>query len=157
MTRAKFAVVVVGLALLPTLASAQSTIEGIVKDTSGASMPNVSVTASSPALIEKVRIVSTDGQGRYSIVDPRPGTYSLTFAMAGFATQKRDGIELQANVSVPVYVEMGAGSLGETVTVQATAAGGDVENAGNKELLTRQAVEGFAAGDNKQETGGRAA
>ncbi len=81
MTRAKFAVVVVGLALLPTLASAQSTIEGIVKDTSGASMPNVSVTASSPALIEKVRIVSTDGQGRYSIVDLRPGTYSLTFGM----------------------------------------------------------------------------
>ena len=154
MTRAKFAVVVVGLMLLPTLASAQSTIEGIVKDTSGASMPNVSVTASSPALIEKVRIVSTDGQGRYSIVDLRPGTYSLTFAMAGFATQKRDGIELQANVSVPVYVEMGVGSLGETVTVQATAAVVDVENAGNKELLTRQVMDAIPAARNMQALGG---
>src|SRR5260370_37957047 len=105
MTRAKFAVVFAGLVLLPTLASAQSTIEGIVKDTSGAIMPGVTVTASSPALIEKVRTVSTDGQGRYSIVDLRPGTYSLTFAMAGFVTQKRDGIQLQAYLSVHVYVK----------------------------------------------------
>src|SRR5258707_2560189 len=114
MTRAKFAVVVAGLVLLPGLASAQSTIEGIVKDTSGAIMPGVTVTAASPALIEKVRTVSTDGQGRYSIVDLRPGTYSLTFAMAGFATQKREGIELQTNVSRTVYVEIGVGCLGGT-------------------------------------------
>src|SRR5260370_17404096 len=141
MTRAKFAVVFAGLVLLPTLASAQSTIEGIVKDTSGAIMPGVAVTASSPALIEKVRTVRTDGQGRYSIVDLRPGTYSLAFTMAGFVTQKRDGIELQANVSVPVYVEMGVGSLGETVTWQALAAAGAVENPANQQLPPRHVMD----------------
>src|SRR5260370_4213450 len=154
MTRAKFAVVFAGLVLLPTLASAQSTIEGIVKDTSGAIMPGVTVTASSPALMEKVQTVPTDGQGRCAIVDRRQGTYSLTFAMGGFVTQKREGIGLQANVSVPVYVEMGVGSLGETVTVQAQGAVVDVENAGNKELLTRQVMDAIPAARNMQALGG---
>src|SRR5258708_7303890 len=134
MTRAKFAVVVVGLALLPTLASAQSTIEGIVKDTSGAIMPNVVVEASSPALIERSRTVTTNGQGRYEIFDLRPGTYSVTFTSAGFKTIKRDGIEVLANVSVPVYVEMAVGGVGEIVEVQAEAVGGDVGDAANKPL-----------------------
>ncbi len=155
MTIAKFAVsVIAGLVLLPWLASAQSTLEGIVRDTSGAVMPNVTVTASSPALIEKSRTATTDGQGRYSIVDLRPGTYSLTFSMPGFKTQQRDNIELQANVSVPVYVEMGVGSLGESVTVQALGAVVDVENAGNKELLTRKVMDDIPAARNMQALGG---
>jgi hypothetical protein len=44
-----------------------------VRDTSGAVLPGVTVEAASPALIEQVRSVLTDGQGRYSIVDLRPG------------------------------------------------------------------------------------
>src|SRR5437870_5231618 len=67
------------LALLPALASAQSAasgIAGVVKDTSGAVMPGVTVEAASPALIEKVRSVVTDGQGQFKIVDLRPGLYT---------------------------------------------------------------------------------
>ena len=51
-------------------------ITGVVKDTSGAVLPGVTVEASSPALIEKVRSVVTDGTGQYRIVDLRPGTYA---------------------------------------------------------------------------------
>src|ERR671913_118286 len=78
------------------LASAQqaSGIAGVVKDTSGGVLPGVTVEASSPALIEKVRSVVTDGTGQYRIVDLRPGTYSITATLAGFSTVKRDGIEL---------------------------------------------------------------
>ena len=59
---------VVGLGLLvlaPALASAQqaSGIAGVVRDTSGAVLPGVTVEAASPALIEKVRTVVTDGEG----------------------------------------------------------------------------------------------
>ncbi len=59
---------------LPAAAWAQagSGITGLVRDTSGAVLPGVTVEASSPALIEKVRTVTTDAQGRYSIVDLRP-------------------------------------------------------------------------------------
>ena len=62
---------------LSPAASAQqaaSGIAGVVKDTSGAVMPGVTVEAASPALIEKVRSVVSDAEGRYNIVDLRPGT-----------------------------------------------------------------------------------
>jgi hypothetical protein len=63
---------------------AQSAIAGVVKDTSGAVLPGVTVEASSPALIEKSRSVVTDSQGQYKIVDLRPGTYAVMFTLAGF-------------------------------------------------------------------------
>ena len=88
---------VVALAvLLPTIAYAQASITGTVKDTSGAVLPGVTVEASSPALIEKVRTVVSDGTGQYRIVDLRPGTYTVTFTLTGFNTFKREGVELTA-------------------------------------------------------------
>ena len=59
-------------------------IEGTVTDPSGAVLPGVTVEAASPALIEKSRTVVTDGQGLYQIIELRPGTYTLTFTLAGF-------------------------------------------------------------------------
>src|SRR5207245_6310541 len=69
-------------------------IAGVVKDTSGAVMPGVTVEAASPALIEKIRVAVTDEQGNYKITELRPGTYSVTFTLPGFSTYKREGIEL---------------------------------------------------------------
>ena len=87
MRRLAGVVSVVALAvLLPTIAYAQATITGTVKDSSGAVLPGVTVEASSPALIEKVRTVVSDGSGQYRIVDLRPGTYTVTFTLTGFNT-----------------------------------------------------------------------
>ena len=79
------------LVLVPAAASAQASIAGVARDTSGAVLPGVTVEAASPALIEKVRSVATDGAGQFKIVDLRPGTYSVTFTLPGFNTFKRDG------------------------------------------------------------------
>src|SRR3989449_11359399 len=78
---------------MPATAYAQATIAGIVRDTSGAVLPGVTVEAASPALIEKVRSVVTDGTGQYQIVNLVPGTYSVTFTLPGFNTSKREGVE----------------------------------------------------------------
>src|SRR6058998_2939752 len=75
-------------------AQAQASIVGTVRDASGAVLPGVSVEASSPVLIEKTRTVVTSGTGQYSIVDLRPGVYTVTFTLNGFSTVKREGIEL---------------------------------------------------------------
>src|SRR5687768_1127843 len=83
--------------LLPVAAFAQASITGVVRDTSGAVLPGVTVEATSPALIEKVRSVVSDGGGQYRFVDLRPGAYSLTFTLPGFNTFKRDGVELEGN------------------------------------------------------------
>src|SRR5262245_56769730 len=91
------------LALLPNIAAAQTGIAGSVKDTTGAVLPGVTVEASSPALIEKARTAVTDDRGEYKIVDLRPGTYTVTFSLSGFATVKREGIELTTNFTAPVF------------------------------------------------------
>ena len=79
------------LALMPAAAHAQATIAGTVRDTSGAILPGVTVEAASPALIEKVRSAITDGAGLYRIENLRPGDYTVTFTLPGFATVRRAG------------------------------------------------------------------
>ena len=64
-------------------AYAQASIAGMVRDTSGAVLPGVTVEAASPALIEKTRSVVTDGTGQYRIVDLRPGHVQRHLHAAG--------------------------------------------------------------------------
>src|SRR5688572_24206661 len=80
-----------GILLWTPAATFAQGIAGVVKDTSGAVLPGVTVEASSPALIEKVRTVVSDSEGLYSIVGLRPGTYTVTFTLTGFSTVRREG------------------------------------------------------------------
>src|SRR5688572_24366178 len=105
------------LVLVPAGAYAQASIAGVVRDPSGAVLPGVTVEAASPALIEKVRSVTTDGNGQYQVVDLRPGTYSVTFTLTGFSVVKRDGIELAGTFTANVNAELRVGALEETITV----------------------------------------
>ncbi|MBI4885609.1 MAG: TonB-dependent receptor [Acidobacteria bacterium] len=114
-------VVVAWFVFAPAVAWAQSSITGVVKDASGAVLPGVTVEAASPALIEKVRSVVTDGQGVYRVVDLRPGPYTVTFSLAGFNTFRRTGIELRAEFTATVDAELALGSLAETITVSGQA------------------------------------
>src|SRR3989442_15995189 len=79
---------------IPATAYAQASIVGTVRDASAAVLPGVTVEASSPALIEKTRSVVSNGTGQFSIDSLRPGIYTVTFTLTGFATVKREGIEL---------------------------------------------------------------
>src|SRR5207245_3839564 len=110
------------LTLVPATARAQSTIAGVVKDSSGAVLPGVTVEAASAALIEKTRSAVTDAQGAYKIVDLRPGVDALTFTLTGFHTVKRDGIDLPSSFVATINVELKVGALAETVTVTGQAA-----------------------------------
>ena len=67
---------------------------GVIKDSSGAVLPGVTVEASSPALIEKVRTAVSDSSGQYRIIELRPGIYTVTYTLPGFTTLRREGIEL---------------------------------------------------------------
>src|ERR1700761_178765 len=67
-------------------------IAGVVKDGTGAVIPNVTVEASSPSLIDKSRTTTTDSNGAYRIVDLYPGDYSIKFSAQGFGTVTQNGI-----------------------------------------------------------------
>ena len=89
--------VVCSVLVMPALALAQGAIAGQVKDASGAVLPGVTVEASSPVLIEKTRTAVTDGTGQFRIQDLRPGAYTVTFALTGFSTVKREGVALSGS------------------------------------------------------------
>lgn len=127
-----------GVLLSSSLVWAQesSGIAGLVRDTTGAVLPGVTVEASSPALIEKVRTAITDREGRYNIVDLRPGTYEVTFSLPGFNTLRRQGIELTTGFTAAINVEMRVGALEETVTVTGATPLVDTQNVRQQKVVT---------------------
>ncbi len=140
--------------LLPGLALAQTTggIAGTVKDVSGGVLPGVTVEASSPALIEKVRSVVTDDQGNYKIVDLRPGTYALTFTLGGFSTLRREGIEISVGFTAAVHADLRIGSIEETVTVTGAAPIVDVQNARTQQVMKADVLQALPSGSGSMMT-----
>src|SRR5436189_5999184 len=106
------------LAMVPGSAYAQATLAGVVKDTSGAVLPGVTVEAASPSLIERTRSAVTDGTGQYQIVDLRPGTYTVTFTLSGFKMVKREGVAVSGAGAITINGELSVGGVTETVVVQ---------------------------------------
>ena len=124
-----------GLVFVPAIALAQSSISGVVRDTSGAVLPGVTVEATSDVLIEKVRSTVSDDGGLYRITDLRPGVYNVTFTLPGFATFRRDALELGADFNATINAEMRVGSLEETITVTGESPFVDVQSARRQRTL----------------------
>ena len=104
------------IVLLPTLAGAQS-LAGIARDASGAVLPGVTVEATSPALIEKVRTAVTDGTGQYRIENLTPGVYTVSFSLAGFTNVRREGVEVSGAQIITINADLRVGGVQETITV----------------------------------------
>ena len=134
---------------LPATAFAQASgIAGVVKDSSGAVMPGVTVEASSPALIERVRSVTTDTQGQFKIVDLRPGIYTVTFTLPGFAVVKREGIELPATFTATVNADLRVGALEETVTVTGASPIVDTQNVLKRQVVSKDTIDAMPTSKN---------
>src|SRR5712691_2761721 len=127
--------------LVPMAAYAQASVAGVVKDTSGAVLPGVTVEVSSPALIEKVKTATSNESGQYRVVDLRPGTYTVTFTLSGFSTVVREGIVLEANFTAPVNVELRVGNVTETITVTGETPIVDVQTSQRREVVPRVLLE----------------
>jgi hypothetical protein len=125
----------------PTASSAQAlgTIAGVVKDASGGVLPGATVEAASPALIEKVRTVVTDGTGQYRIVNLPPGVYGVTFSLTGFSSVKREGIEVAASFTASVNADLRVGAVAETITVTGETPIVDIQSATQTRALTAEA------------------
>ncbi|HZL97042.1 MAG TPA: carboxypeptidase-like regulatory domain-containing protein, partial [Vicinamibacterales bacterium] len=126
--------------LLPSSASAQASIAGSTRDTSGAALPGVTVEASSPALIEKVRTAVSDERGLFRIVNLPPGTYTVTFALQGFNQVKRDGIELSGSFNATVDADLTVGGVTETLTVTGATPIVDVQSIRRQTTISNEVL-----------------
>ena len=141
-------------AFIPAAAFAQSSsIAGVVTDATGAVLPGVTVEATSPALIEGSRSVTTDGSGRYAIVELRPGTFTITFTLAGFASVKRDGIELGAGFAANVNAQLRVGGVEETITVSGESPVVDVQNVVKQSLISKDIIDAIPTGKSWSQLG----
>lgn len=116
----RLAVVVCAMAMaIAAPAAAQEfrgRINGTVTDNSGAVLPGVTVTATSPALIQPQTTI-TGADGTYRFIALPPGVYSLTFELSGFRTLRHEGIRVVINTTLPVDAKLDVATLQETVTV----------------------------------------
>ena len=128
--------------IFPALSLAQfGAVSGVVRDSSGAAVPGVTVEAASPALIEKVRTAVSDPSGLYRVEQLRPGTYSVTFTLSGFGTERREGIEISAGFTAPVNVSLKVGAVQETINVSDKAPVVDVQNVTQERTLVKQEID----------------
>jgi len=134
----------------PSAVFAQASIAGVVRDSSQAVLPGVTVEAASPALIEKVRSVVTDSEGAYRIVDLRPGSYTVTFTLPGFSVVKREGVVLAGDATFQVNVELRVGALEETITVTGEAPVVDVSNVRSQTVLDQELLSNLPSTRNYQ-------
>ena len=146
-------VVLAALALAPAaLAQTNSALTGEVTDNTGGILPGVTVEASSPALIEGSRLAITDGSGRYTLVDLRPGVYNLSFTLPGFSVVVVESQELPAGFTATVNAELSVGALEETVTVSGEAPVVDVQSTRRVEVLDAEVLDAIPTGRNMQST-----
>ena len=133
--------IVVSVVLLPGVAWAQEgQIAGTVRDSSGAVIPGVLIEVTSPALIEKVRSATSDGNGQYRLTRLPVGTYTVTFSLQGFTRQQRDNIVLTTGFTAPVNATMSVGELSETIVVSGEAPTVDVQNARQVATFESEAI-----------------
>jgi hypothetical protein len=104
--------------LFVSTAAAQTTgsINGTVNDNTGAVLPGVTVTATSPALMG-VQTTVTNEQGQYRFPALPIGTYDLGYELGGFSNVRREGIIVSLGFTATVNVQLQLATLQESVTV----------------------------------------
>jgi hypothetical protein len=107
--------------LITTTAFAQgvatSVIEGIVKDESGAPLPGVTVTASSPALLVREVTTITKADGTFQLRDLPPGVYRIAYDLEGFQPYVREGVRLNVGFVAKLDAGLKVSTMKEAITV----------------------------------------
>ena len=126
--------------LLPSFAYSQTTLAGVVRDTSGAVLPGATVEAGGPALIERARTAVSDGSGQYRITDLPPGTYSVTFSLSGFTRVVREAVVLSGSGVTTINADLRVGALEETITVTGETPVVDVQSTRREMVINAETL-----------------
>ena len=132
-------------------ASAQPTsasIIGQIRDESGAVVPGVTVTATSPALQVGSQSAVTDERGEYRITPLPIGTYSVRYELLGFQPVQNENIRLTVGFTARLDVTLKVGSLEESVTVSGQSPVVDVSSTNAATQFTQEMLESLPTSRN---------
>jgi len=133
---------IVAMALFSGAAYAQEqrgSIEGIVKDTSGAVLPGVSISLTS-ATGAKLDAVS-DAQGVYRFPSLSPGTYTVKADLQGFRSGAVENVAVGLGQSKKVDFAMSVAGVSETVQVTARSTAVDVTSSATATNISKERIE----------------
>jgi outer membrane receptor protein involved in Fe transport len=116
-------------------------IRGIVKDETGAVLPGVSVEASSPARIGGGALTQTNSQGLYRFERLPIGTYTVSFALPGFTTLRRENVRVEVGRAIQLDLTMTVSAVEETVTVTAETPVVDTLHSGSTTTFSDQLLD----------------
>src|SRR5882672_3770504 len=135
------------LTALPARAqNAGSTIQGAVKDESGAAIPGVTVTVTAPELQVGKIVVVTEADGNYRVRDLPPGTYEIMFELPGFKTVVQKDFRLAIGFVARVDAAMVVGGIEESVTVSGQSPVVDMTTTATSVNFTRETLDSVPAG-----------
>jgi hypothetical protein len=131
----------------PGWAQQTGTLAGTVRDAQGAVLPGATITLTSAALIGNTRTVTSSASGVYQAAVLPPGVYTVSFELAGFTVVKRDAV-VEVNRTTRLDVELGVGTLQETVTVSGASPVVDVSSTVTQTNITKELYEAVPTGRN---------
>jgi hypothetical protein len=131
-------------------ASAQQTgtLSGTVRDAQGGVLPGVTISVSSDALIGGARTTVTGDAGSYQLPTLPPGTYVVTYELTGFAPLRREGVVVGVARTTRLDVELGVGTLQESVTVSGESPVVDVSSTVTQTNITKDLYDAIPTGRN---------
>src|SRR5436190_16043229 len=97
-----------------------ASLEGDVKDATGAVVPGAHIVVTNTATGVATR-QETGPDGRFVAPSLPPGPYSVTVEATGFKRVERSGIVLQVNQSARIELTMEVGAVTETLVIKAEA------------------------------------
>jgi len=97
-------------------------LTGTVRDANGAAVPNATVTITDPSKNNiVVRTITTNSDGEYSAPNLATSTFSVTVEAPNFKKAVSTGVKIDVGAHRTLDIQLAAGKIDETVTVQADA------------------------------------
>jgi hypothetical protein len=140
------ALLCVGLTLPVWAQGSLGAIAGVVMDSSGAALPGVTVTLTSPGVIGGSQTTISDGEGAYRFERLVAGRYGVKAELQGFQTVVQDNLVVNADRTSRADLKLAVGELAETITVSGQAPVLDTRSALQQTPLTRQVLDTVPTG-----------
>lgn len=154
MSKRNIAIVLTGVLVVlcagVAFAGTTGKLTGTALDDKGATLPGVTVTVTSPALIGGAKTAVTEQDGTFSFPSLAPGIYTVKFELSNFLTQERTEVQVRLDRTTEITATMPVAKFGEEVTVTAETPVIDPTQTSTSQTFTSDLLTGAAVGSGRR-------